>query len=303
MESEFAPLKKGVVSRCEIELGGKLSRLKINPQKQKLWEMERQNLTIVLKKYGVEVLVPRKFTEYEKQIGFAPDGITDGTGFTNFFARDPFFTIGDNIIEGSFRSVYRRLEIMPIRGILEKAASESGCKYVSVPAPDVSGGIDSDEGPFLEGGDVIVYGKKIFVGNSGRASDGKGIDWLRNYLKNQDYEVYEVALDPEVLHLDCALSLVRDGLLIYCPEAFPKGLPKTFDDWDKIAVGFAYVQNLAINGLPVNENVYITDTEFKNTIGRELEKRGVKVEYVSFSITREFQGAFRCSMQPLLRSE
>ena len=301
VESEFAPLKRAVVSQSEIELGGKLKDLKIGKHQQNLWNMERQNLEIILKKYNVEILRPRKLTNYEKQIGFAPDGITDGTGFTNFFARDPFFTIGENLIEGSFRSVYRRLEILPIRSILEKEAASSGCMYVSVPVPDVSEGIDSDTGPFLEGGDILVYGKKIFVGNSGMASNKKGIDWLGNYLKKFDYEVYEVALAPDVLHLDCVVSLVREGLLIYCPETLPEGLPETFKDWDKISVNYDAMRKLAVNGLPINEEVYLTDTEFKNTIGAELEKRGIKVEYISFSTTRTFGGAFRCSVQPLLR--
>ncbi len=34
------------------------------------------------------------------------------------------------------------------------------------------------------------------------------------------------------------------------------------------------------NGLPINENVYITDSAFKETVGKELEKRGTTVEYV-----------------------
>ena len=34
------------------------------------------------------------------------------------------------------------------------------------------------------------------------------------------YEVVPVRLHPHILHLDCALSLLREGLMIVCEEAF-----------------------------------------------------------------------------------
>ncbi|WP_062997870.1 hypothetical protein [Nocardia mikamii] len=39
------------------------------------------------------------------------------------------------------------------------------------------------------------------------------------------------ALPPHVLHLDCALGLVREGLLAACPDRLPDGLPEPLRDW------------------------------------------------------------------------
>lgn len=61
------------------------------------------------------------------------------------------------------------------RAHLQKEAAESGCFYVAVPQADISNGIGSAANPFLEGGDVLVYGKTVFVGNSRRASNHEGI--------------------------------------------------------------------------------------------------------------------------------
>ncbi|WBW96226.1 dimethylarginine dimethylaminohydrolase family protein [Oceanirhabdus sp. W0125-5] len=325
VESEFAPLKRVVLTQSEVmddmELGDidedmdddemvgdiyesdeKEEIFSMSPEEyKKAWETERDNLKKVLEKYGVEVLRPRLLTSTEKELGKVRNGFTDGTGVTNCFARDPFFTIGNHIIEGSFNIISRRLEVLPIRDILISEANKNNSYYVAVPQPDISEGLESAKGPFLEGGDILVYGKTVFVGNSERASNKAGITWLRNYLSHFDYKVVEVKLDPDIYHLDCALSLVREGLMIVCEDALPNGIPDELKSWDKIEVSYDDALRTAINGLPINEKVYVADIAFKDSIGKELEKRGITVEYIDFKISRSLDGAFRCSTQPLLR--
>ncbi|OYN65975.1 amidinotransferase [Bacillus safensis] len=304
VESEFAPLKRVVLSQSEVyfpEEDSGPNMMEDMKDIQIKMEKEREEFKKVLQKYDVDTQMPRLLTEDEKKLGLAENGITGGAGATNFFARDPFFTIGNHIIEGSFFSSYRRLEVLPARDILLKEVKANQNPYVAVPQPDVSKGINSKTGPFLEGGDILVYGKTIFVGNSGQASNKEGIDWLRNYLTPDGYKVVEVKLEKNTLHLDCAISFVRDGLMIVNEDSLPNGIPDELKDWDKIKVSYKDAQNLDINGLPINEKVYVTDIAYKNTIGKELEKRDIKVEYVDFKITRSFGGAFRCTTQPLLR--
>lgn len=311
--SEFAPLKRVVVAQSEFifpdkivdadflsdetlsleGFGGK-AFAEVYPLQHQIWEGERETLVKVLQKYGVEVLRPRKLTEVEKTLN-------KGYGASNFFVRDPFFTIGNFLIEGSLRFFHRRNEIFPVRDILSTEANINNVVYISVPRPDISNGFESEKGPFLEGGDVIVYEKNIFVGNSGLASNEAGYRWLKNLLEPQGYCVIQVPLLPNVLHLDCALSLVREGLMIVSEKALINGIPEIFSNWDKIIIDPKEIQYLTINGLPINENTYIADIAFKDSIGKELEKRGIKVEYIDFKISRSFGGSFRCSTQALLR--
>lgn len=317
VKSEFAPLKRVVLAQSEFgfptkkltgvdflteenhelfsgpEVIGK-DFSEAFPEQQKAWEVERKNLQKVLEKHEVEVLLPRKLTSFEKELGLE-------YGYSNFFTRDPFFTIGNLLIEGSLKLPHRRNEILPIRELLMNESNENDCLYFSIPKPDISQGIDSEQGPFLEGGDVLVLGKTIFAGNSGLASNTRGIEWLRNLVKRFGYKVIEVPLHPTILHLDCALSLVRDGLMIVCEEAFLNGIPEQLSHWDRVDVSLAQASRLATNGLLINETTYITDPEFI-FIGEELEKRGITVEYVDYQLTRIFGGSFRCSTQPLLRN-
>ncbi len=314
VKSEFAPLKKVVVTQSEfmipegmrdtsfltpehverfLNAGGK-SYGEVFPEEQKRWEKEREELIEVLESYGAEVLRPRLLTDFEKNRDREE-------GCSNFFVRDPFFTIGNVLIEGSLRFPYRRNEILPVRDLIMEEAFKANAMYVAVPKPDISEGYDSEKGPFLEGGDVLVYNNHVFVGKSGLASNDNGYYWLKNLMEPMGYTVTQVPLKPDVLHLDCAMSLVREGLMIVSEEALLYGVPELFQDWDKILVKAKEIEYLTINGLPVSEDVYIADIQFKDTVGIELERRGIKVEYLDFAISRSMGGSFRCSTQALVR--
>ena len=315
VESEFAPLKKVIVSQSEFtdsvlpveqsyipveeldknnaEIIDGYIHFHVDKYVLERMEQERLELIRILEKYGVEVVRPRKLSEQELALATDPSGPTHGSGLSNFFVRDPFIVVGDHVVESNFRKEYRRFEALTARDLFL-----GQCEYSAVPVSDIS---DPEAGPFLEGGDVIVYHKEIFVGNSGYGSNSAGIEWLREHLSPYGYTVTEVRLQGYILHLDCAMSLVREGLMIVCPDSFADGIPETFAKWDMITVSENDARHLAVNGLPVNPDVYITDIAYTDTIGRELEKRGVKVEYIDMSATRKFSGSVHCSTQPLLR--
>lgn len=189
----------------------------------------------------------------------------------------------------------------PSRDLLPERVMPADAHYVALPQPAASPLGHPGPGPFLEGGDVLVLGKHVFVGLSGMASNEIGYRWLAKYLRPFGFAVTPVRLPEHVLHLDCALSLVRDGLAIVCPDRLPDGLPAPLRDWETIEVSEDEAAAMATNGLPIDSATYITDPEFAR-VGAQLEARGITVEYIDFSVSRLFGGAFRCSTQPLLRA-
>ena len=313
VESEFAPLRTVVLARNELFVPATADAASMrflregdaernssgrdmreaDPERHTAWESEREALRELLEGHGVEVLRPRPLTEAEKHA--SPDG------YANFFARDPFFTVGDQVVEGSLRLRHRRREVLPMRRIFADRVYPARCGYTAVPAPAVpQPGRGDGEGPFLEGGDVLVLGRHVFVGSSGLASDPLGARWLAKLLTPHGYTVELVPLHERMLHLDCALGLIREGLLVYCPEALPEGLPPLLRDWDAVTVDLDQASSLATNGLPIDPGLYVTDPAFA-FIGERLTAHGVRVEYVDFAVTRSLGGSFRCSTQALLR--
>lgn len=316
--SEFAPLKTVVLSRSQFcfpedpensmdtsfltkenekfvnNSGGK-DVVEADEKLQRDWEQEKIALQLLLESYGIEVLRPRLLTQQEKE-----DGKSQGIGYSNFFSRDPFFTVGSFIIEGNLRFIHRRREIFPIRPVLNEWTNHNKGYYFATPQPDLAEGENSEVGPFIEGGDVVVLGKTVFVGHSGLASNLNGIYWLKQLLEQFEYKVVPVRLHPSILHLDCALSLLKEGLMIVCEEAFLDGIPAELKSWEKINDSIKEATNLIVNGLPVNEQVYITDEAFTDLITK-IEAKGMKVETLDYHISRMFGGSFRCSTQALVR--
>jgi N-dimethylarginine dimethylaminohydrolase len=155
------------------------------------------------------------------------------------------------------------------------------------------------DGPFLEGGDVLLNGFEIYVGMSGCASDMAGTDWLQALL-GERYRVIPVALRSNVLHLDCALGLIKPGLLVWCPEKLIDGLPMSLRDWDAIVVSKDEANLLATNGLILEEGRMIVDADNSRVI-EELRKRKVEVIPLPFDGPIGCGGGLRCCHHPLLR--
>jgi glycine amidinotransferase len=318
VESEFAPLRTVILAESEFGFpsaplsadesaflppeskqlfdcarGGDFSDL--FPDKYASWLKERENLVSVLKKYDVKIHKPRKLTEAEK-------AVCGDKGYSNFFVRDPIFTVGSFVIEGSMRFLHRRHEVLPVRTVVHEHIMPATCSYIAVPQPEIHqpGDTTMGIGPYLEGGDILVLGKHVFVGSSGLASNKMGYHWLKKLLSPCGYHVEYVPLKPSILHLDCALSLVNEGLMIVCESAFMNGIPDILKPWTKINITETDCARLAANGLPINESTYVIDPVFSD-IGDALIKEGIVVECVDFSVSRAFGGSFRCSTQPLLR--
>lgn len=89
--------------------------------------------------------------------------------------------------------------------------------------PDGAYTYDKTAAAVLEGGDVLVYGHRVFVGvssNPGVGSSQKGAAWLAQALAPDGYIVEAVPLKDFMLHLDVALSIPSRDTVIYAEECF-----------------------------------------------------------------------------------
>lgn len=279
----------------------------INPDTGKsetqMLEEENQAFIAILESLGVKVYRPTEITaDFIKE--YYGEGVLLN-GFSQDFPRDNLAVIGSNLIELNLRTPIRKVDISGFRDILAEKCSDPKVKWFSMPHTELLKSAHPDT-PFLEGGDVIVLGKTILVGNTQNPSVGsneEGYRWLQNILGDQ-YTVERVRLVEGVLHLDCVLSVPRQGVAIVCEEAFIDGLPEALKGWDLIRVSLEDVQRLAVNGVPVDSGNYILSYNRHNdnrTIQAELENRGIKVHRVFFGTHNGQGGSLRCATQPLKR--
>lgn len=253
--------------------------------------IERQvdALAELVAREGVTVHRPERLKGDERTF-LAPNG--EGA---QLFPRDGMIVVGTHVIDASIRLKCRQRERFGLRPIIQKAVQMHGARWSSVPL----GSPACVDGPFLEGGDVLLNGHELYVGMSGCASDMAGIDWLQALL-GERYRVLPVALRSNVLHLDCALGLVKPGLLVWCPEKLIDGLPTSLRTWDAIAVSRDEANKLATNGLILEEGRMIVDAD-NQRIAAELRKRKVDVIPLPFDGPISTGGGLRCAHHPLLR--
>lgn len=198
------------------------------------------------------------------------------------FTRDIGFTIGEKLFVCNMARDIRKKEVKVLVDWLE----ENGVSYTQC------------EVPSIEGGDVIIDGKQIWVGLSGRTTLA-AVQALQTELPN--YTISPIELRDDILHLDCVLNVIgKDTALIY-PEALTKA------DYERLKQHYKLItitkeEQFAMgpNVLAVNEGKLISLPENKR-INKELTKAGFEVIEVPFSEIIKSGGSFRCCTLPLLR--
>jgi dimethylargininase len=137
----------------------------------------------------------------------------------------------------------------------------------------------------LDGGDVLVLGKSIFVGLSTR-SNQEAIDQLKYELDIYEYSVTGVQLH-DCLHLKSAVSRVDDLTLLINKNWLDI---HHFENYRLIEVDPE--EPFAANCLPVKDSI-IYPTSFPQTRAR-LDKAGYKVLAVDVSELAKAEGAVTC---------
>src|SRR5258708_10721842 len=203
--------------------------------------------------------------------------------------------VGGNVIDASVRLLCRRGERYGLRPLIQQVVQQRGARWSSVPL----GSPACVDGPFLEGGDTLLNGYEIYVGISGCASDLAAADWLQALL-GEKYRVLPAAMKSNVLHLDCAIALIKPGLLVYCPPKLIDGLPMSLRAWDKIEVSVDEANRLATNGLVLEEGRAIIDADNARVI-EELRKRKVAVLPLPSAGPISTGGGFRFGDPPVFR--
>ncbi|NLR92083.1 arginine deiminase family protein [Flammeovirga agarivorans] len=271
---------------------------------QYMKKFENKNIEDVYPKDDQEYFDEQeKFVELVKSLGIKvrrPEVIEFETmTTTQNYSRDPIITIGDKMIVANMNTESRRQETGNYRRILLDLAKKYDGNIVNM--PPLKAGYHKDNA-YLEGGDVFVNGREVYVGISGNASNEKGIEWLRKEL-GRDYTVHAIKLKKHVLHLDCAMMLINDHQGIICYDDFENidSLPESLKSYKWVEVSPQQAQRMATNGMVVDPHTVILSDAFPEVSNR-VRKLGIKVYETSFRKANYFGGGLRCSYQPIYRN-
>ncbi len=137
----------------------------------------------------------------------------------------------------------------------------------------------------VDGGDVLVLGKNIFIGISTRSNDAS-VRQIQELLDKYGYKVTGVEMH-DCLHLKTAVTKVDEKTLLINPNWVDTFHFKDFD-WIEVDPS----EPFAANCLPV-EGAIIYPTAFPKTQQR-LEQKGYKMVTVNVAELAKAEGAVTC---------
>ena len=137
----------------------------------------------------------------------------------------------------------------------------------------------------VDGGDVLILGKNIYIGLSTRSSQA-AIDQLQRLLDNYQYKVTGVQMH-DCLHLKTAVTRVDDNTLLINRNWVDI---QHFKDFKLVEIDAS--EPYAANCLPVNGSI-IYPTSFPKTRAK-LEAGGYKITPVTVDELAKAEGAVTC---------
>lgn len=198
------------------------------------------------------------------------------------FTRDIGFVIADTLFIANMDKAVRK----PETALFKEWLTEEGITYVELDAYPI------------EGGDVIVDGKTIWIGISDRTGQ-EAIHELQEKLP--DYEVHAIPIRDDILHLDCTFNLVDSSTALVYPDGIEKkALQQLKERYQFIEITDEEQFQLGTNVLSIGNKKIVSLPE-NSRINQALEKAGFSILEVAFSEIIKSGGSFRCCTLPLVR--
>ncbi|AZB44766.1 hypothetical protein CEF21_07245 [Bacillus sp. FJAT-42376] len=198
------------------------------------------------------------------------------------FTRDIGFTIGRTLFIANMEMDIRQGE----EGVLKAWLDRAEVDYVDL------------KGSGIEGGDVLINGKTVYVGISERTS-ADSVKMLESHLPG--YEIQPIPIKKEYLHLDCVFNMISEKEALLFPEA----LEQKDIDWIKSRFEVIEVKEedqfrLGVNVFSIGNKKIIALPLNTHTNDR-LREWGYEVVETDLSEIIKSGGAFRCCTLPLRR--
>ncbi|MCM3179445.1 dimethylarginine dimethylaminohydrolase family protein [Cytobacillus horneckiae] len=198
------------------------------------------------------------------------------------FTRDIGFTLGQTVYVAEMATDVRRGE----DEVLKQWLAEQHVQFQNL------------QHYRIEGGDVIIDGSTIYIGQSDR-TEHKAIKYIQDLLPH--YEVISVPFTDTYLHLDCVFNVLSPTEALLYPGEIDEEIEKhLYSRYNIIEVTKEEQFTLGTNVLSIGDKKVFSQPINKN-VNKHLRDCGYDVIEVDISEIIKSGGAFRCCTMPLLR--
>ena len=266
------------------------------PERWQATVEQMDGIAATYKRFGVKVHRVRSYAPEE--VCYLDDL---QPGHSQLYVADPVFVLGNHYIEVSIRRAYRRKEVFPLRDlIVPMIAADPEAHYVAMPQSSLWTPPDEGPGPFLEGGDILIHRRDVFVGVGELCSDRAGVEWLARYIEGFGYTVHPMPIKGPTLHALGVMCLLREGLLMAHLPVLEEGLPGPLKDWEVLEITREEMNAHATVGVSLDDRHYMLNPCFDRIINA-LNKRGIEPIPTPCDAIGFWGGAIRCITLPLRR--
>ncbi|MGL4849000.1 MAG: dimethylarginine dimethylaminohydrolase family protein [Clostridium sp.] len=203
-------------------------------------------------------------------------------GKNQVFTRDIGFVIHDIFFISKIKNSHRRKETLAITDFLSN-------KYTKI----------YKFHNFIEGGDVIIHDKVIFIGLSSRTSIDAVYE-LQNYLDsiNKPFKVLPIRFNyKKMLHLDCVFNILYHNHALISNYVYDIPLIKKYIK-TLYFIDNKTAKKLGTNFINLGNKRIITSNKKVFSL---LQKLNFKPFYCEYSEIMKAGGSFTCSTLPIFR--
>lgn len=291
----YEAVNENVVAPDVIEMtrkfGGRLVKDAV-PEYYAALEKESNELVEIYKSHGVRVHRPRPIRPEELAYSF-------GFGGHNLYSCDPFWCVGRNIIETSWRKKVGWPAKWAVRELYQsRVDADPSVLLHACPLPSPGDGPGSGD-YYFEVGDMLVVGDGNVIlayDKGGYSSNLRGCEWARRVLEADGFKATIIELpDTGILHLFAVICIIGPRTAIAYESAFPgKKLPGPLKGWDVVWCNLEEAKATAPCAVNIDRETVVLPSAAPHTI-KAVADLGFDVIDLDFSAHALAGGGIRCA--------